>query len=95
MWSGASRAWSAATRTSPEPSPVRPGRHARVRGRGLGPHAARRASAGVRQRRHDRTGRAGLARCDLPETHGREVADADAWISGLRSSERLVEDIWA
>ena len=48
----------------------------------------------LRQRRHDGAGRAQRAHDDLPRQDRRGEADAAAWLAGLRSTDRYLEDIW-
>ena len=76
------------------PVPLCAGRHARLRGRGVGPAPpdaavfvcgnASTIAPGVRS---------AVARIFQDKT-GTGEADAQAWLAGLRSTDRFVEDIW-
>ena len=74
--------------------PLRAGRHARLRGRGVGPAAPGRRGLRVRQRLHDRAGRPERPDPHLPGQDRAGEADAQAWLAGLRPTDRFVEDIW-
>ncbi len=92
---GLVRVENAFSRATDAAVPLRAGRHARLRRRGVGPAPPRRRGVRLRQRLHDRTGRP--QRPDAASSGTRPAtgeADAQAWLAGLRTTDRFVEDIW-
>ena len=75
--------------------PLRPGRHARLRGRGVGGAAPATpwSSSAATPRRSPRECGAALTQIFRDKT-ATGAADAQAWLAGLRATNRFVEDIW-
>ena len=77
-----------------DPLPLRAGRDARLRRRGLGPAPTRCRRVRLRQRLHHRARRPQRPDPIFRDKTGTGEADAEAWLSGLRTTDRFVEDIW-
>ena len=76
------------------PLPLRAGRHARLRRRGLGAAAARGRRVRLRQRLHHRARRPQRPHHDLPRQDRHRGGRRPGLALGLRTTDRFVEDIW-